>query len=284
MNNLVDNAPLLLGLSLLAIVGFGILLLVGLNMLRREAQKDNPPTLSENKPAGLALPAVLADRLAPRAAAPADPNANEVLRVLRDRLTGRVLLEINGKRYVQLSEVTESEVRRALLLTIRDLQEFVGLSALTVGGVPANAIPPTSAQPAAPPPASAERPALPAADVQAEIVRLQLNTLPLPKSDEAHTPLKLPSMNLFKQIAQAREIGARELAPLKSVAQQIDEVLQHLIVGTPFARQNLHVASDSNGNVVFEVGTDLYRSVEEIPDRNLQVVFQEAIRRWEQER
>ncbi|MCS6910471.1 MAG: hypothetical protein NZM11_07870 [Anaerolineales bacterium] len=286
MNNLVDNAPWLLGLSVLAIIGFGILLVVGFNMLRREAQKDNPPTPSENKPAGLALPAALADRLALRAAAPADPNANEVLRVLRDRLTGRVLLEINGKRYTQLSEVTESEVRRALLLTLRDLQEFAGLSALTTSHTPAqfSANPPAPAHPAAPPPAPTEMPASPAVSAEVEAVLSQLNAAPLPKTNETHTPLRLPSMNIFKQMAQAREVSAREIAPIKSVAQQIDEVLQHLILGTPFAWQNLHVASDPNGNVVFEVGTDLYRSVEEIPDRNLQVVFQEAIRRWEQER
>lgn len=288
MNNLVDNAPWLLGLSVLAIAGFGILLVVGFNMLRREAQKDSPPASSspsESKPAGLTLPAALADRLAPRAAAPADPIANEVLRVLRDRLTGRVLLEINGKRYTQLSEVTESEVRRALLLTLRDLQEFAGLSALTVGVAPASATPPAPApaRPAAPPPAPAEPPAPQASAADVEAVLSQLNAAPLPRPDEAHAPLKLPSMNIFKQMAQAREVSAREIAPIKSVAQQIDDVLQHLILGTPFARQNLHVASDPAGNVVFEVGADLYRSVEEVPDRNLQVVFQEAIRRWEQE-
>jgi hypothetical protein len=287
MNNLVDNAPWLLGLSVLAILGFGVLLVVGLNMMRREAQKDNPPANTpESKPAGLALPAALADRLAPRVAAPADPNANEVLRVLRDRLTGRVLIEINGKRYTQLSEVTESEVRRALLLTMRDLQEFVGLSALTAGSAPANAISPAPAPapPVTPPPAPAKTPDPATAAADAESVLSQLNAAPLPRTDDAHAPLKLPSMNIFKQMAQAREVSAKEIAPIKSVAQQIDDVLQHLILGTPFARQNLHISSDPAGNVVFEVGADLYRSVEEVPDRNLQVVFQEAIRRWEQER
>lgn len=273
MNNLVNNAPWLLGLSVLAIIGFGVLLVVGLNMLRREAQKDNPPAnLPESKPAGLALPAALADRLTPRAAAPADPDANEVLRVLRDRLTGRVLLEMKGQRYTQLSQVTESEVRRALLLTLRDLQEFAGLSGLAAGSAPASAPPPPAPDP--PPPSP------PAAD--AESVLRQLNAAPLPRTADAHTPLKLPSMNIFRQMAQAREVSAREIAPIKSVAQQIDDVLQHLILGTPFARQNLHVTSDAAGNVVFEVGADLYRSVEEVPDRNIQVVFQEAIRRWEQ--
>jgi len=110
----------------------------------------------------------------------------------------------------------------------------------------------------------------------------QLNAAPLPRPDDAHAPLKLPSMNIFKQIAQAREMSAKEIAPIKPVVQQIDEVLQHLIVGTPFARQNLHVAAGPTGNVIFEVGTAVYSTVNEIPDRNIQVVFQEAIRRWEQ--
>jgi hypothetical protein len=297
VSNLIENAPWLLGLSLIAILGFLVLLAVGLNMMRREAKKDEPAANAsaqpESKPAGLPLPAALTERLTPRAAAPADPSANEVLRVLRDRLTGRVLLEINGRRYAQLSEVTDSEVRRALLLTMRDLQEFVGLSGLSAAGAasptplsatptsPAPAVPLSQASAeSAPPDTSVLTP--PAAD--AETILSQLNAAPLPKADEAHTPLKLPSMNIFKQMAQAREVGAKEIAPIKSVVQQIDEVLQHLIVGTPFARQNLHVAAGPTGNVLFEVGAEVYNTVDEIPDRSLQVVFQEAIRRWEQAR
>lgn len=279
MTSLIENAPWLLGLSIVAILGFVVLLAVGLNMMRREAKQDGPPANApaplDSKPAGLTLPAAITERLAPRAVAPADPSANEVLRVLRDRLTGRVLLEINGRRYAQLSEVTDSDVRRALLLTLRDLQEFVGLSGLGASPAPAPmAAPAPAAMPESLPGST------PAADP--ESVLSQLNAAPLPRADDAHAPLKLPSMNIFKQMAQAREFSAKEIAPIKSVVQQIDDVLQHLIVGTPFARQNLHVAAGPSGNVIFEVDTDVYNAVDEIPDRNLQVVFQEAIRRWEQ--
>ncbi len=292
LSNLTENAPLILGLSILAVFGFFVLLAVGLNMLRREAQQDGPPPAAppEGKPAGLALPAALADRLTPRAIPSADPNANEVLRVLRDRLTGRVLIELNGKRYTQLSDVTEGEVRRALLLTLRDLQEFAGLSALTVSSAappPPKALtpePPPQAASALPPTtASAAADAAPPSSAEVEAVLSQLNAAPLPRPDDAHAPLKLPSMNIFKQMAQAREMSAKEIAPIKPVVQQIDDVLQHLIMGTPFARQNLHVAAGPTGNVIFEVGTAVYSAVNEIPDRNIQVVFQEAIRRWEQQ-
>jgi len=275
---IVNNAPMLLGATIVGLLGFVILLAVGLNLWGRERRtKDGAGgTLSapeEKKPGfQLPIPAAVTERLAPRAA-PVDPNANEVLRVLRDKLTGRVLVEINGKRFGELSEVKESDVRRALLLTLRDLQEFVGVSATTVG---ASVSPAAPVAPVVPAP-TAFRPSDSAPAIH-------LNPAPLPKAQpEASEPLRTPTMNLFRQFAVAREMSAKELPPLKSLAQQIDDVLQHVIAGTPFAVQNLHVASGPNDSVIFEIGTQIFNSVDEIPDATLQTVFREAIRRWEQQ-
>jgi hypothetical protein len=114
---------------------------------------------------------------------------------------------------------------------------------------------------------------------------LQLNSAPLPKAPPVDTsmPLRAPTMNLFKQMAITRELSAKELPPIKLLAEQIDEVLQHLIAGTPFAAQHLHVASGPNNGVIFEVGPQVYDAVDQIPDATLQTVFREAIRRWEQQ-
>src|SRR5207248_11797462 len=51
-------------------------------------------------------------------------SAHEVLRVLRDNLTGRPTLEIAGKRYGNVDEISDGEVRQALLTTVHDLEAF----------------------------------------------------------------------------------------------------------------------------------------------------------------
>lgn len=288
---ILQNLPIIVTIIVVGIFASIALLAIGLNLRRGETKSEEAqpqggtPVPSTPSAPRFSLPTFTPSAAQP--AAPVDPNANEVLRVMRDKLTGRVLLDINGRRYSQLSEIADSDVRRAFLLTMRDLQEFAGVSLSTVGAPPPT---PTMATPAVStytppitPPASAAKPAHPPASDDVEAIRARLNPAPLPKQDDAsHTPLKAPSMNLFKQISVSREVGAKELAPLKSVAQQIDDALQHVILGTPFALQNLHVASKADGGVLFEVGTSVYDSVNDIPDRTLQVVFQEAIRRWEQ--
>ncbi|MGQ0603680.1 MAG: hypothetical protein ACT4QE_18520 [Anaerolineales bacterium] len=276
---IIDSAPLLLGVAIIGLLGFIILLAVGLNLWSRERKpKDDtgaPVTANEDKKPGfqLSMPVAVTERLAPRAA-PADPANHEVLRVLRDKLTGRVLVEISGKRYAEMSDVKESDVRRALLLTMRDLQEFIGMSAAIVGATMVT--PPVTLS------ATTEAQANPSLGGNPPV---QLNAAPLPKAptNEAAAPLRAPSMNLFKQIAITRELSAKELPPIKLLAEQIDEVLQHIIAGTPFAAQHLHVASGPNNGVIFEVGPQVYDAVDQIPDATLQTVFREAIRRWEQQ-
>lgn len=288
---ILQNLPIIVTIIVVGIFASIALLAVGLNLRRNEVKGEEAqlqggtPVPSAPSTPRFSLPTFTTPQAQPTA--PVDPNANEVLRVMRDKLTGRVLLDINGRRYSQLSEIADSDVRRAFLLTMRDLQEFAGVSLSTVGAPPPTPMvaapavntytPPVTTQ------ASAAKPVQPPASDDVEAIRARLNPAPLPKQDDAsHTPLKAPSMNLFKQISVSREVGAKELAPLKSVAQQIDDALQHVILGTPFAAQNLHVASKPDGGVLFEVGTNVYDSVSDIPDRTLQVVFQEAIRRWEQ--
>lgn len=293
---ILQNLPIIVTIIVVGIFASIALLAVGLNLRRNEVKGEEAqpqggtPVPSASSTPRFSLPTFTAPATQP--AAPVDPNANEVLRVMRDKLTGRVLLDMNGRRYSQLSEIADSDVRRAFLLTMRDLQEFAGVSLSTVGAPPPTPTPTMAAPVVSTPtppvaPASsvapAAKPAQPPASDDVEAIRARLNPAPLPKQDDAsHTPLKAPSMNLFKQISVSREVGAKELAPLKSVAQQIDDVLQHVILGTPFAAHNLHVASKPDGGVLFEVGTNVYDSVNDIPDRTLQVVFQEAIRRWEQ--
>lgn len=308
---LLKNAPWIFALSLVGLAGFTILLAVGLNMYRQERK---PPAPGASR-AGWKLPAFLA-RLGARRPAetpetpalastvPAPPGVAagglEVLRVLRHPLTGRLLVEIAGQRYAAVSEITDAEVRDGLYITLRDLQRYAGeppapgpvRAPLAEAAQPppapveaapapvtAESPPPLAREPEAPP---ADAPAAPPAS--AAPAALTLNPLPPPRPTAPAgpaQPLRLPSMNPFKQMRVLRELGTQDPGPPKTIAEQIDEVLQHLIAGTPYAARGLRVAAGPRDSVMFWVEEKAYAGLEAVPDAEAQAVFREAIRQWE---
>ena len=242
------------------LAGCVILLLLGLNMAREERG---------HKAGAGPVSASLADSGAPQSAAAASgsnpfagvtarlagggarSNAHEVLRVLRDNLTGRLMLEIAGKRYASLDEVSEGEMRQALLTTVHDLEAFVGGAATGAAAVV---------------PAVAVRQALAA----------QTSAAPA-----EYKPLPPPSMNPFKQMAVLREIAKNPPPAPKSITEQIDDVLQARIIGTPLIHRNLHVKPGPRGDAIFEADGQSYASVEQLPDVEVRDAIRAAIVEWE---
>jgi hypothetical protein len=179
-------------------------------------------------------------------------NAHEVLRVLRDNLTGRVTVEIAGKRYASLDEVRDSDMRQGLLTTLHDLELFAGGAAALAADARATV---------------ASKAARPAGEVAAAPVD--------------YHPLPPPSMNPFKQMAVLRELSKNPPPEPKSIAEQIDEVLQDHIIGTPLIHRGLHVRPGPRGDAVFDADGQSYTSVNDLPDIEVRDVIRAAIAEWE---
>ncbi len=200
--------------------------------------------------------------------------AHEVLRVLRDRLTGRPIVEIGGKRYAQMSEVIEDNVRQGLFFILRDLQEFTG------------AVPPASPAPLpAPPPAQALAPSNgtpPAASAPSGDVPVNRPAGSLrPAEPTPISPLTMPSMNPFKQWRNYQKVS-RSVAPEPpSIAEQIDVLLQDMLAGTPNAQRGIKVATTPSGGVAFRLDGQVYDAVDAVPDPAVRVIFRDAIAAWE---
>ncbi len=250
----------LLIVGAVGLAGCVILLLLGLNMAREErsnkagAEKGPASMATSNAPqpasaVGGSNP--FAGVTARLAGGGARSNAHEVLRVLRDNLTGRLMLEIAGKRYASLDEVNEGEMRQALITTLHDLEVFAG-STLTGAAIIA--------------PAAAARQALAAQT---------------PAAPAEYRPLPAPSMNPFKQMAVLREIAKNPPPAPKSITEQIDDVLQARIIGTPLIHRALHVKPGPRGDAIFEADGQSYSSVDQLPDVEVRDVIRAAIAEWE---
>jgi hypothetical protein len=305
---LQDNAWLLMIMAIMGIIGCLLLMVFGINMWQNERKSKDPSADSpEGGPTAIGagapaskpaqpLSGFLAGLTRPREPQNSGGSAYEVLRVMRDRLTGRVVIEVGGKRYGQLNEIDDLSVQQGLAVTLRDLQEFAGASATPAPPAPVVAASPpavptqtVSALPTEPGVAnghsqpavtrsetSAPTPQAPAVSPIASAPSARAST------PSAPPPLRVPSMNPFKQMQVLREINANQPAPLKTIPEQIDDILQVLVVGTSMMSRGLHVRTGPRGNVVFELDGQAVNAVDDISDPQAQAFVRDAIKRWEQ--
>ena len=285
----MDKVGLVFIFSLVGVVGFGALLIVGLIMLREEraakrAKQAEPGGTLEAKP-----PSVFGSLFKPAAQRADPPGAHEVLRVLRDHLTGRLIVEIAGQRYAQVSDIGDPNIQQGFVTTLGDLSRFAGgapqvLSA-PVAPITAPASPETLRE--TPPPATTSTgAAVPAAGAppRPEPPPHQTSS-PAPVSNPRSSdlpPLEMPSMNPFKQMQILRERAKQPPPPPpKPIAEQIDEILQVQVMGTAQAQRGLHVRAGAQGQAVFALDGRAYEAVDDLPDADARALIRAAIAEWE---
>jgi hypothetical protein len=276
-----DNPLIFVIAGVLGIIGMAILLFVGLQMLRDErSKKEAAPAPAEGAPTAEGTAAALtAPEGAPAASEPAavaavkaafakpvarpKASAHEVMRVLRDNLTGRLVIEIAGRRYASLTELGDAELTDGLLTTLNDLLTFAGGATLPAPTAPMQLPGPASASERAVMPAPASPSTPPTATAK---------------------PLPAPSMNPFKQMQVLREMAKNPPAEPKSITEQIDEVLQAKIAGTPLAERRLRMRTGLRGEALFDLDGESYPAVDEVPDMEVREALKGAIAAWEQTR
>ena len=66
-----------------------------------------------------------------------------------------------------------------------------------------------------------------------------------------------------------------------SIPVQINEILQRKLKGTPFEKHGVSIGEWPERGVVFIVGVDVYSDIHEIPDPNIRLYIQEAVKEWD---
>jgi hypothetical protein len=75
---------------------------------------------------------------------------------------------------------------------------------------------------------------------------------------------------------------AEAAAPLSIIA-QVDQILQELLKNVQFP-QVVRLLEGPDGGIQVVVGLKLYRSVEEVPDPQIQQLIRQAVMEWEKRR
>ncbi len=230
----------------------------------------------------------------PQPEAPAHPG--EVMRVIRDEQTGRVLVHVEGKQYAHIREITDARVGRRVLWAIADLVRFTGGMATNPQAVRSvlDAAPPPQEQPATaavtsppPPPPSVQVAPPTSAAPRAVAPTMSTPARPSTRSYESSPPetqgtrKRYNLVDYFRQGFQARA-SAEPIPGPTSFIDEIEEILQGYLQALPTPLPfEVHMLSSETGLLQIEVGNDTYSSPDEVPDPQIQQLIRAAVAEWE---
>jgi len=233
-----------------------------------------PPPIS--MPTATVLPEQTPDWLSslapnehPAAPAPsaAATNSEELIRLWRAP-GGELIVEIDGRRYPSRYDIADEAVTRRIMNALGDLNYFVNSKTpAPVQATPAPA--PTAA------PADELPPAKPATEERPVVV--------ISREEAAKQPLTVPSMDIMTQFRYLRAQGKKPQVKIKSVMEEIDEILQAKIAGTPLAKRGVKITETIHGASFWLDGRS-YEAVDEIPDAEARAAVQAAIQEWDKKR
>lgn len=178
----------------------------------------------------------------------AGPGDKAVLRAWRNE-ADRVWLEMDGLR-LETKDDLGAEQKKNLLKLVLELRPWL------------DAVP-------APTPAPAPRPPVQEPQAVQEL---------LPAEEPPVKPLKL-----FQRPPKEKKPAAeaKPAVSMKSIVEQIDDVLQVKLTGSPFANLKIRLLEGPGGEVNVQIGAVKHPSVEAIPNPEIQAVIRQAVADWE---
>ena len=292
----MDTTQILLlgGIILLILLAVGVFVATLTYWQRGQAKKsaaDNPPPAPEAEiPSQGQAPPSLTE-------APASPG--EVMRVIRDEGTGRVLVEVEGQRYAHIREIQDPQAGRRVLWAIADLIRFTGGMAANPKAMRGVVQTEEAARPPEPTP-------VPEPDfvstVRAQMLSPSEPSFPVdiqpPPPSTGRAPQAPPAFSSIQEDAQTQpqryNIGAffrRAFEPVKEAeplpgpsafVDQIEEILQEKIrtraIPLPY---DVHVQAADDGALLIQVGQSVYSSPEEVPQAEIKELIRAAVAEWE---
>ncbi len=308
---------LLVGVVVLILVAVAIFVATLVYLQRaqssKQAQEESPrphPQLPE-KPLADPLAQASLQVAAPPAETPTSPG--EVMRVIRDERTGRVLVEVDGQRYTHIREISDAQVGRRVLWAIADLVRFTGGMAtnpqavrgaaqgrngaasiesalptreVQAGLTPANGTP-TSAPPVAQPvvPVGSAGTGRPVEQVGRLDGPAPTSATPAWAASATDTPATEPRgssiLEFFRRGFQPAAVVGPAAQP-SSFIDEIEAILQQYISSRPTPLPyDVHVKTGPHGALQIAMGPNVYGSLEQIPDPEVKELIKTAVAEWE---
>ncbi len=249
---------------------------------RPQASRASDSTVSSPTAGGKAI-----DRRRDRGTAPM-----EVLRLLRDRSTGALVVEVGENKYRALRDIKDGRVGRLVLQAAADLVRFTGVVQPQgqAQNLPPSSPPPLAAEPA---PTVALRatsaleqaPPVPRTPPPPAVEREFLQSLVQKRSKEPEPPKpSLSPIEFFRRsFAARRQAGVEDSTSVaRSLVDEIEDILQRFLRAYPsFVGKEVHVSTGPAGGIRIQVEDEFYDTPDDIPDPEIRGILKAAIQEWE---
>ena len=186
-----------------------------------------------------------------------------IARLWRERNSGSLVVEIDGKSLVDASALDETQ-RARLETSARDLRGWLGM------GLVSN----RQAQPANLPDQFSATGTVWATSGEAleTDLRRALGQEQVFQSERSYVPTPLkPAEDANTQVPGPR-----------SMVLQIEDILQDMIAGTALQQQGIHLSEDPKRGVIVTIGDMQFEGIESVPDLAVKTVIRAAVAEWEQ--
>lgn len=218
-------------------------------------------------------------------AAPAAPKPSkhlvEAARLWRDRRSDKVSVEMDGKLYASAAELSV-EQRATLAKAVDELQLWLSseeLMARALGGAqPGTAastpLPePSPRLPAEPLPLAPPPPVARAAGAPPPVI--------LPPAEAAVKPPSLELGDILSRVFASDKTGSASKLVEKSIAAQVDEIVQERLPTSPFKNHLITVTDLPGGGLLVKVDGASYEGIGDVPDPEIRAFLRECVAEWE---
>jgi hypothetical protein len=188
-----------------------------------------------------------------------------------DRQVRQFVLEMDGKTIKAPHLLKEPEQRRLVLL-FQALGRWLDLEPVPLAK-PNQATSPEAAAPESLPPAQPAK-SLPAQDAVLFSEAPEASVLASGDASPARP-------GIIDWLAQAVQPKVRVSEPPKSIAMQVDEILQRRLQEKGWQQRGIRLLELPNKGMVVMVGLNQYVTVEDVPDAEIQAVLRDSVREWE---
>jgi hypothetical protein len=185
-----------------------------------------------------------------------DKSRVEVARIWRDKKTGNLLTEIDGKVYKDEGELSKTQ-RTELKYTAMSWAGWVLGNEETPA--PGPEVKPAAAAPAA-------------------VIAQPAPLPPVP----APPPVRAPAEDAKTDKGGNKKGKAEEPPRPKTMVEQIDEILAEQIKGSPLENRGLRIVQNNVGVTVW-VGLDHYDGIDSVTDPEIKAAVRRAVETWEKQ-
>ena len=172
-----------------------------------------------------------------------------------DQKDENLIVDLDGSTFINASEMN-SDQRARLETCFGQLKRFLGVQDATPSVKPA--------------PAQAEKPTLTTVKPQSPV----RTTPAIPVEEIIVIP---PVVDNKKKSKKPVPVLIKPL----SVVGEIDEILQDMILKTPFYDRGLKLVETASHGISVWIDTDRYETIEAVPDPAIQEVIRVVVKKWE---